>query len=1135
MKNYKIMDGNEACANAAYLFTEVCGIYPITPSSPMATLVDEWSSNGRKNLFNETVTVEEMQSEGGASALMHGSLQAGSLTTTFTASQGLLLMIPSMYKMAGEMLPGVMHVAARSLATHALSIFGDHQDIYAARSTGFAMLSSSNVQDAHYLAYVAHLSAIDASVPFLHFFDGFRTSHELNKINILNEADVLPLINFEEIKKFKERSLNLGKNITRGTSQTEDVYFQISESRNKIYNLLPDIVKRQMDKINLVAKTDYKPFNYYGSKNAEYVIVAMGSVTDTIKMVVDTLNENGEEVGLINVHLYRPFSPKYLLEVLPKSVKRIAVLDRTKECGSNGEPLYLDVCSVFKHGEVEVIGGRYGLSSKNTTPSMINAVYKNLINETPKNNFTIGIKDDVTNLSLDEEEIVCKNDYKEFKVFGYGSDGMVSGSKNVMKVLGGKDGTFVQGYFEYDSKKSGGVTIGHLRVGDSQINAPFYPTNIELLVVSKDSYLSKYDVLEGMQEGAIFLLNSEKSDEEINDLMPAKMKRKIVSKGIKFFVTNAESLASKFNLKGKTSSIISAYMLDMLGCSPEDREKFVEIVKKSLKGKDEETIKNNENVITHRADYLREYDVNKFTFEENASCDHNCAMCKMINREGSKLSVNEVYEFMDGTFEGGSSKSEKRKITEYVPVWNKENCIQCNQCAFVCPHSVVRPFLLTEEDLEKYGLTKDEVLPAVGEDNKYFYVAVSEDNCTGCGLCNFVCPGKGGNKALDFGRVDERRNAIAEKLFSEHKNESKFNKYTVKGVGYEKPGFEFSGACAGCGETPYLKLLTSLYRDEIVISNATGCSSIYGASLPCTPYSIPWINSLFEDNAEFGYGLYTSYRHVRNRIKDVMKNSLEIVNPDIKSEFIRFLENSENYEITSSVKENLIEKEIPKEIKENIDYLPARNVWIVGGDGWAYDIGYGGLDHVLRKNEKVRVLVLDTEVYSNTGGQSSKSTRVGAVAEFANDGKKTDKKDLFKVALTIPNLYVASVCLGANMNQTLKAFKEAEEHNGPSLIIAYAPCIAHGIKGGMKNSIDEEKLLVESGYTLLMRYNPDEGKLYLDSKEPDYSRYEEVFNRELRYKNLTKNNAENYEELYNANQDEAKRRYNYYKELSEKN
>ena len=1135
MKNYKIMDGNEACANAAYLFTEVCGIYPITPSSPMATLVDKWSSEGRKNLFNERVSVEEMQSEGGASALMHGALQAGSLTTTFTASQGLLLMIPSMYKMAGEMLPGVIHVAARSLATHSLSIFGDHQDIYATRMTGFAMLSSSNPQDAHYLAYVAHLSAIEASIPFLHFFDGFRTSHELNKINILSEGDILPLINFDKIKKFKERSLNLGKSITRGTSETEDIYFQVSETRNKRYDDLPDLVMAQMHKINAVAGTDYKPFNYYGVDDAKFVIVAMGSVTDTIKSVVDALNKSGKKVGCINVHLYRPFSSKYFLNVLPKSVTKVAVLDRTKECGSNGEPLYLDVTNVLKGSEIEVVGGRYGLSSKNTTPEMINGVFDMLESADVKNNFTIGIKDDLTNLSLEEKDIKIENDYKEFKVFGYGSDGMVTGAKSVMKVLGSRDGTFVQGYFEYDSKKSGGVTIGHLRVSDKPIFAPYYPKNVELIVVTKDTYLSKFNVLEGIKNNGIFLLNTEKNDEEINELLPNKVKRELVAKNIKFYVTNAETLASKYNLKGKISSIISSYILDLLGASNEDRDKFKETIKKSLSGKSEETINNNMSVIDERSEYIKEYDKNLFTYKDDKEDSIiNDPLHKIMNRDGNSLSTKDVYEFMDGTFPGGSSKSEKRKITDVVPIWKKENCIGCNQCSFVCPHGVIRPFLLKESELSTYGLTKDDVIPALGEDDKYLYISVSEENCTGCGLCNYVCPGKSGNKALEFGQTNDKRNEISCKLFDKHINESKFSKDTLKGVMYNKPGFEFPGACAGCGETPYLKLLTTMYKDEIVISNATGCSSIYGASVPSTPYSIPWMNSLFEDNAEFGYGLYTSYKHQRDKIKNVMSSSMEIVSNDVRKLFDEWLNNMENYEITNRIMHELEDKELPKEIKDNLEFIPSRNVWIIGGDGWAYDIGYGGLDHVLRKNERVRVLILDTEVYSNTGGQSSKSTKVGAVAEFASDGKKTNKKDLFKVAMTIPNLYVASVCLGANMNQTLKAFKEAENHNGPSLIIAYAPCIAHGIKGGMKNAIEEEKLLVESGYTLLMRYLPEEEKLYLDSREPDFSRYEEVFNRELRYSNLKNTNIDSYEELYNMNEDDAKIRYNYYKELSEK-
>lgn len=1133
MKNLRVMDGNEACATAAYNFTEICGIYPITPASPMATLTDSWSSENKKNILGGNVTVTEMQSEAGAAALVHGSLQAGLLSTTYTASQGLLLMIPSMYKIAGELLPGVIHVAARSLSTHALSIFGDHQDIYAVRSTGFAMLASSNVQDAYYLALISHLSAIKGSIPFLHFFDGFRTSHEINKINILSNEEIKKLLDVEKLEEFRRRSINIGKSITRGTSETEDVYFQNTEVRNTYYNNLPDIVNEYMSNINVLAGTDYKPFTYYGDTHAKKIIVAMGSVTDTIKMVVDDLNNSGYKVGVITVHLYRPFSEKYFCNVLPKSVEKITVLDRTKEAGSLAEPLYLDVCAALKGESIEIVGGRYGLSSKDTTPALIKSVFDNMEHLKMKDHFTLGIIDDVTNTNLEEKDYKLNKKWKEIKVFGFGSDGMVSASKNILKVIGRKDGNYVQGYFEYDSKKSGGVTISHLRIDEKPINAPYYLTEPNLIVVSKDTYLQKYDILKGIKQGGIFLLNSNKSDEEINLIMPNHIKEEITEKNIKFYITNAEALADKYNLRGKINNIISIYILKMLGVSGEDIVKFKETIKKTYIDKGTEIVEANINALDESIDYLREYNKDLFTTTEEKT-NNDTPLNQMLTRRGNMLKVSDFIDHADGTFEGGTSSSDKRKVSENVPKWCKENCIECNACAFICPHAVIKPFSMTEEEIDSVKLDKEKTIPSLGEDGKYYYLGINTDNCTGCGLCTKVCPGKNGEKAVVMDKKEEGIDEICDLLNEKIENKTIFPKYSVKGLGFSKPVFEFPGACAGCGETVYLRTLTELYGNEIIIANATGCSSIYGASLPCTPYKIPWISSLFEDNAEFGLGLHMAYKTARKRIKEIMTETKDEVDKETKDIFKTWIDNNADSTITNEVKEKLKTKDIRNDLKELADYLPARTIWIVGGDGWAYDIGFGGLDHVLRSNENIKVLVLDTEVYSNTGGQTSKSTRVGAIAEFSNTGKLKPKKDLFQIAMNIPNVYVASISAGASREQTIKAFKEAMEHKGPSVIIAYSPCIAHGIKGGLSNSIEEQKLLVESGYNILMRYNPDEEKLTIDSKEPNFDLYETVFEKELRYKNLQSINKKEYERLYNENISNAKNRYEYYLELSKK-
>ena len=1130
-KDY-IIDGNEAAAMGAYIFSEVCGIYPITPASPMATLVDKWSSIGKKNMFNDTVKVIEMQSEAGAAAVTHGSLQAGSLSTTFTASQGLLLMIPTMYKIAGEMLPAVIHVAARSLATHALSIFGDHQDVYATRSTGFCMLSSTSVEDAYYMSIISHMSAIDGSLPFLHFFDGFRTSHELNKVSLLDETEVLKLINMNKVYEFKERALNLGKEITRGTSETGDVYFQNTEVRNKYYNDIPDIVMRNMKKINSVAGTNYKPFNYYGDKNATHVIVAMGSVCDTIKSVVDELNKCGKKTGLIEVYLYRPFSTKYLLDVIPQTVDTIAVLDRTKEPGSTGEPLYLDIVEALKHKNISIYGGRYGLSSKDVPLKDINAVFENIYSNNPINGFTIGINDDVTHLSLEPKDIKIESNYEEIKVFGFGSDGMVGASKNIMKVLG-EGNNFVQGYFEYDSKKSGGVTISHLRVGPSKINAPYFLTNPDFVITSKDIYLGKYYCLENIKENGKLLINSTLSDKDINKLISYENKKEIIDKNIKVYICNIDDLNKKYNLGGKINNIMSFYILKILGRNESTINDFKKLIEKTYISKGQTVVLNNINAIDESIDYLEEVDNKMFTLDTHKESSKDITD-EMLYRRGNMLSVSEFIGHEDGTFEGGTAKSDKRKISPFVPKWCKENCIECNQCSFVCPHAVIRPFSLTDNELIESHIDKSETIPSIGEDNKNFFISVSEANCTGCGLCIKACPGRGGEKALSEGTYSDRMDKISDNLFDCQENVVPFNKFTVKGVGFQKPYFEFSGACAGCGEAAYIKILTELYGKNIVIANATGCSSIYGGSLPLTPYKIPWMNSLFEDNAEFGFGIHSSYKKLRDRIEKIMVETKDIVDPEVKATYKEWIDNREDDDITYAIKNKLSSSNIPNELKSLLDYIPSRKVWILGGDGWAYDIGYGGLDHVLHSNENIKILVLDTEVYSNTGGQKSKSTRAGSIAEFASNGKHEVKKDLFRIAMSIPNVYVASVSMGANMMQTLKVFKEANDHVGPSLIIAYSPCIEQGIYGGLNSSIDEQKLLVDVGYNLLMRYNPDNNKLTVDSKEPDFTNYDSVFRRELRYKNLEVKNKEEYEELYQENINNAKTRYNYFKDLETK-
>lgn len=1129
------VDGNEACSNTAYMFTEVAGIYPITPASPMAEHVDEWSNKGVLNIFNDEVKVVEMQSEAGAAGMVHGSLQAGLLTTTFTASQGLLLMIPNMYKIAGEMLPCVIHVAARSLATHALSIFGDHQDIYATRQTGFAILASSSVQDAAYLAAVAHLSAIKGRVPFIHFYDGFRTSHELHKVNILELDDVKDLVDYGAIKEFRDRALQIGKPITRGTAENDDVYFQATEVRNKYYDDVVDVVCEYMDKINAKTHSDFKPFNYYGSPNAKNVIVAMGSVNETIKETIDDLTKKGYEIGLVEVHLYRPFSSKHLLDVLPDSVTCVAVLDRTKEFGSVGEPLYLDVVASFKNRNIEVFGGRYGLSSKNTTPAQIKAVY-DFLDNIPHHNFTIGINDDVTNLSLKVDESYKISNSHEILLYGYGSDGMVSAAKVLIGLIGNETDNIVQGYFQYDSKKSGGVTIGHLRFNKEKIRSTYYVENPEFVMVTKDNYLKEFDTISKLKENGIFILNTVRSDQEIKEYLDDTFVKAIVDRHIKFYIINAYELARKVGLKNKISMIMAATIFELTNIVP--REEGIESLKNSVKKKffkkGDAVVQANIDAIDLVKEYLQEVDLKAKDLLIPEEKDYSNIIQAINHRKGEELPVSAFKDFPDGTFMVDPKDIEKKGISEIVPKWASKSCIQCNQCAFVCPHSVIRPYLLNEEEYSKApAYIKDRCLKAMGKGDLYFILGISIMNCTGCGLCMKVCPSKQASKALVPATLMEEYKDNEQKVFDYLENNvSEKEEYpinSVKGCQFKKPKFSFCGACAGCGETSYIKVLTQLFGDHMMIANATGCSSIYGGGLPVLPYSIPWSNSLFEDNAEYGYGMLIGNKTIRNRIARIMQNNLETKNKD---EFIKWLDNFNDFKITSEVAKN-IDYSVCKELVPFKEYIPYRSIWTIGGDGWAYDIGYGGIDHVLASNDDVNILVLDSQVYSNTGGQSSKSSPAGSIASFASSGKKNNKKDLARMALAYPHVYVATVSLGANMIQLLKAFREAEAYKGPSIIIAYAPCISHGIEGGMENTVEMQKLAVNSGYFPLFRFNPTENKFYLDSKA-NFDLYEEFLLKQNRYSMLKIINPVEMNDLLLKNKEYAMNSYNYYESLVKK-
>ena len=1170
-KKFITCDGNTAVANIAYLFSEHAAIYPITPSSPMAENIDEWAAHGKKNLWGETVKVTELQSEGGASGTVHGSLQAGALTTTYTASQGLLLMIPNMYKIAGEMLPAVFHVSARTLASHALSIFGDHQDVMACRQTGFALLASGSVQEAQDLAAVAHLSAIKSSIPFLHFFDGFRTSHEIQKIEALDEEDLKKMVSKKSIQNFKARALNPDTPVTRGTAQNGDVFFQAVESRNQFYDAVPDVVARYMGEISELTGRQYRPFSYYGSPDAENIIVAMGSVTETIKETIDYLEKKGRKYGLVTVHLYRPFSEKYFLKALPKHVKKIAVLDRTKEPGALGEPLYLDVKALFQGKEQSpiVVGGRYGLSSKDTTPSQIVAVFDNLEQKEPKTDFTIGIVDDVTfkSLPIRNEISIVKPGTTECKFYGLGSDGTVGANKNTIKIIGGHTDLYCQAYFDYDSKKSGGYTCSHLRFGSAPIKAPYLVSTPDFVACHVTSYLRKYDVLKGIKTGGTLLLNSIWSEEETIERIPDYCKSVIAKKKIRLFIINATKIAAEIGLGNRTNTILQSAFFKITGIIPyEDAVKYMkDAIVKSYGKKGEDVVNKNFAAVERGGEYVEVTIPESWSgisakFETPGKNRLAPSFVKdvadIVNAQcGDSLPVSAFMEYADGTMPAGTSAFEKRGVAVNVPERTPEKCIQCNTCSFVCPHAAIRPFLLTGEEAEAApGTVKTAQGKAVLKDYR-FAISISVDDCTGCGNCVDVCLAK--DKALSMvpyqSQVNEQANFdyLNSKIGYKQVVDKKSN---LKNSQFAQPLFEYSGACAGCGETPYIKTITQLFGDHMMIANATGCSSIYGASFPASPYCTDanghgpaWANSLFEDFCEFGLGMKLGSDRVRETVASLMTQGLSCscCSDEIKTLFQKWLDNRNDAAATREVADKLVPlmKECSCDICSKLldlkSYLPARSQWIIGGDGASYDIGYGGLDHVIASGENVNILVLDTEVYSNTGGQSSKATPAGAIAKFAASGKKIRKKDLGMMAISYGYVYVAQVAMGASPAQYLNAIKEAEAYDGPSLVIAYAPCINHGLKAGMGLSQKEEKLAVECGYWHLYRYNPalegtDKNPFSLDSKEPDWSKFQDFLKGEVRFSSLVKLFPDKAKELLELTEEFAKVRYSNYARLAGK-
>jgi len=1168
VRKMKTMDGNTAAAHVAYAFTEVAAIYPITPSSPMAELVDEWSAHGMKNIFGQPVNVVEMQSEAGAAGAVHGSLSAGALTTTFTASQGLLLMIPNMYKISGELLPGVFHVTARALASHALSIFGDQSDVMACRQTGFALLASGSVQEVMDLGGIAHLAAIKSRVPFLHFFDGFRTSHEVQKIEVLEHEELAKLLDWDALEAFRKNSLNPEHPHVKGTNQNPDIFFQAREVANPFYEKVPDIVANYMKEITKLTGREYHPFNYYGAPDAERIIVAMGSVCETIEEVVDYLMAKGEKVGVIKVHLYRPFSEKYFFNVLPKTVKKIAVLDRTKEPGAPGEPLYLDVRNLFyeKKDTPIIVGGRYGLGSKDTTPAQILAVFDNLKQTTPKNLFTIGIEDDVTYTSLPVKGVVstAPAGTTRCKFWGFGSDGTVGANKDAIKIIGDNTDLYAQAYFAYDSKKSGGVTISHLRFGKKPIKSTYLIDEADFIACHKQSYVYQYQLLEGLKKGGTFLLNCTWKPEELDEKLPAGLKKQIADNDINFYIIDAVDIAKRIGLGSRINMVMQAAFFKLANVIPLDQavKLLKEAIVKTYGRKGEKVVKMNHQAVDEGLQALVKVDVPKAwsnSVEEEVAATNDLpefvkkVVIPMNAQQGDKLPVSTFVGREDGSFPLGTTVYEKRSIAVDVPDWIPENCIQCNQCSYVCPHAAIRPVLTTEEENKKAPagyVTKK----AIGKqlEGLSFRIQVSPSDCTGCGNCVEICPAK--QKALEMKPLEEMTAKESDNwnfAMSIPTKEGLWNPHSVKGSQFVKPLLEFSGACAGCGETPYAKLLTQLFGDRLIISNATGCSSIWGAPAPSIPYCTnaegkgpAWANSLFEDNAEHGFGLAIGTKQLRNKIAGYMEEALTQNLPaELKDAFEKWLavrENGEESKKAAALVRPLLKKyaDLPvcKEIAAFNDYLVKPSTWVLGGDGWAYDIGYGGLDHVIASGEDINILVFDTEVYSNTGGQSSKATPTGAVAKFAAGGKRIKKKDLGMIAASYGYVYVAQVCMGADQNQLIKAFTEAEAYQGPSLIIAYAPCINHGIKVGMRYSQQEGKKAVESGYWQLYRFNPllkEQGKnpFVLDSKEPT-GNFRDFIMGEVRYASLAQFFPDVADKLFEQAEKEAKERLEGYKRLA---
>ncbi|AFS79137.1 pyruvate:ferredoxin oxidoreductase Por [Gottschalkia acidurici 9a] len=1170
----KMMDGNEAAAYVSYAFTEVAGIYPITPSTPMAELVDQWSAGGKKNIFDQNVRVAELQSEAGAAGVVHGSLQGGALTTTYTASQGLLLMIPNMYKMAGELLPAVFHVSARAIAAHALSILGDHQDVMATRQTGFAMLASNSPQESMDLAAISHLSAIRSRVPFLHFFDGFRTSHEIQRVETIDYDDLKSIVDYNAIKEFRNRSLNPERPVARGTAQNQDIYFQGRESANPFYDKVPDIVQDYMNDIKKITGREYNLFDYYGHDEAERIIIAMGSVCTTIEETIDYLLDKGEKVGLIKVRLYRPFSERHFFRIYPRAVKKIAVLDRTKEPGSIGEPLYEDVRSVFYDSGYNpiVVGGRYGLGQKDTTPSQIIAVFENLKREVPKNRFTIGIEDDVTNTSLPVDRFIDTSPQENIscRLWGLGSDGTVGASKVTIKIIGDKTDLHAQGYFSYDSKKSGGSTVSHLRFGKDPIKSSYLVYSTDYISCNNKSFINHYDnILDGLKENGTFVLNCPWNIEELEEHLPNRVKRYLAKNNIKFYIINANEIANKIGLGNRINMIMQTVFFKLTNVIPfEDAIKYLKEYIKDLYGrKGDEVVNMNYSAVDKATEELIEVEIPKHWIdskEQANSADMDLPefirkiQIPMAKQEGDKLPVSAFKGREDGTFPLQTTAYEKRGIATSVPRWIPENCIQCNQCSFICPHAVIRPFLLNDEEMKNAPETFIfKKAAGKGEfENLGYKIQISPLDCTGCSNCADVCPAP--EKALVMVDAEEevpkeienwnyarRGISIKDELMS---------KETLKGSQFSQPLLEFSGACPGCGETAYLKLVTQLYGDSMMIANATGCSSIWSASAPSIAYcknneekGPSWANSLFEDNAEYGYGMYLGVNQIRNKIKDLMEDAIKTdIDDECKTIFNKWIETMHSTQESKVVskevlkvisKEEYKDSKLIQEIISKKDFLAKKSQWLVGGDGWAYDIGFGGLDQVLASGEDINALVFDTEVYSNTGGQSSKSTPTSAVAKFAASGKRIRKKDLGLMAMTYGYVYVAQVAMGANMNQFMKAVTEAEKYKGPSLIICYAPCINHGIRNGMQRSISQEKRAVESGYWHLYRYNPalkDEGKnpFILDSKEPKLP-FRDFILSELRFSQLTKISPDLAEELYAKAEEDSKNKYNIYKMLSE--